>query len=273
MRPDTQSPSKHQAWEQGPGRDRLLEGVCPCFFGHPSAPSARASALRRGLNVTTPDWRTSKKGTRVRVALWLVQEVGEGNVFTKADLRDAFPGVEQVDRRMRDLRAEGWRILTNLQDPTLASDELRFASAGSPVWEAASAKTVQSTVSSRQRQVAFARDGYMCTICGVGGGEAYPDAAHLVAVLSVRRVGDDLGPEGLVTVCTRCLKGDPAQVPEVSAVQASFLSLSPVERALLRTWIRRGQRTWSSVDRIYAVYRHLSPPQQAIVREYLNEAQ
>lgn len=272
MPPDTQSPSKHPAWEPWPGWNRLLEGACPCFFGHPSDPSARAAALCHGLSVTTPDWRTSKKGTRVRVALWLVQEVGEGNVFTKADLRDAFPGVEQVDRRMRDLRAEGWRILTNLQDPTLASDELRFASAGSPVWDGPSAKSVQSKVSSRQRQVAFARDGYMCTICGVGGGETYPDAAHLAAVLTVRRVGNDLGPEGLVTVCTRCLKGDPAQVPDVSGVQASFLSLSPVERALLRTWIRQGRRTSSSVDRVYAAYRHLSPPQQAIVREYLNEA-
>lgn len=272
MPPDTQSPSKHPAWEQWPGRNRLLEGACPSFFGHPSAPSAHASALRQGLNVTTPDWRTSKKGTRVRVALWLVQEIGEGNVFTKADLRDAFPGVEQVDRRMRDLRAEGWRILTNLQDPTLASDELRFASAGSPVWEGANAKTVQSTVSSRQRQVAFARDGYMCTICGVGGGEAYPDATHLAAVLTVRRVGDDIGPEGLATVCTRCLKGAPAEAPDVSAVQEGSLSLSPVERALLRTWIRQGRRTSSNVDRIYAAYRQLSPPQQAIVRDYLNEA-
>lgn len=273
MPPDKQSRSKHSAWRPRPGWSRLLGGARPCLFGHPSTPNARASALRQGLNVTTPDWHTSKKGTRVRVALWLVQEIGEGNVFTKADLRDAFPRVEQVDRRMRDLRAEGWRILTNLQDPTLASDELRFTSAGSPVWEGPSAKTAPSAVSSRQRQLAFSRDHYMCTICGVGGGEAYPDAAHLAAVLTVRRVGDDLGPEGLVTVCTRCVKGGAAHVPDVSAVQASFLSLSPVERALLRTWIRQGHRTASDVDRLYAAYRHLSPHQQALVREYLNKPQ
>ncbi len=59
-----------------------------------------------------PDWRDGTLGTRVRVALWLASEVGEGGTFRKQQLRDAMPGVEQIDRRMRDLRPAGWEILT-----------------------------------------------------------------------------------------------------------------------------------------------------------------
>jgi hypothetical protein len=33
-----------------------------------------------------------KVGSMVRAALWLVEEVGEGNTFTKEQLREAFPG-------------------------------------------------------------------------------------------------------------------------------------------------------------------------------------
>lgn len=71
---------------------------------------AGATRSVQGCNdtsMTVPDWRTHQAGTRVRVALWLHSEVPVGSSFTKAQLRDAFPGVEQVDRRMRDLRASG----------------------------------------------------------------------------------------------------------------------------------------------------------------------
>lgn len=54
-----------------------------------------------------PDWRDEALGTRVRVALWLRDEVGEGRTFKKQALRSAIPGSEQVDRRMRDLRPSG----------------------------------------------------------------------------------------------------------------------------------------------------------------------
>ena len=73
-----------------------------------------------------PDWRTSRTGSKTRVALWLVAEVGAGGTFTKADLRAAFPAIEQVDRRMRDLRTEGWVIATYREDRSLAADELRW---------------------------------------------------------------------------------------------------------------------------------------------------
>ncbi|MFF4654878.1 hypothetical protein [Streptomyces sp. NPDC001381] len=81
-----------------------------------------------------PDWREPKRGTMVRAALWLVTQVGEGNVFTREDLRAAFPEVTQIDRRVRDLRDQGWVLHTNREDPAISSGETRFVRAGTPVW-------------------------------------------------------------------------------------------------------------------------------------------
>ena len=45
--------------------------------------------------VEQPAWDDpdSSAGTMVRGALWLLQVVGQGGVFTKNQLREAFPGV------------------------------------------------------------------------------------------------------------------------------------------------------------------------------------
>lgn len=85
--------------------------------------------------MNTPAWHTSKAGGMVRAALWLVQEVGEGNTFTKGQLRAAFPGVSQIDRRVRDLRDYGWTILASTEDASLAAEEQRFVKAGAAVWD------------------------------------------------------------------------------------------------------------------------------------------
>ncbi|MET9297445.1 hypothetical protein [Streptomyces sp. NPDC003077] len=82
-----------------------------------------------------PDWTDQKMGTMVRAALWLVSEVGEGNVFTREQLRAAFPDVAQIDRRVRDLRELGWQIATNRDDALLRPHESRFVRTGEPVWE------------------------------------------------------------------------------------------------------------------------------------------
>src|SRR3954451_2362547 len=117
-----------------------------------------------------PDWKTSSAGARIRVALWLVTEIGEGGTFTKSQLREAFPNVEQVDRRMRDLRPEGWSILTAAEDPTLAPEELRLGRIGGRVWERGYRSNAKSTLSAKERQAIFLADGYQCVLCGTAGG-------------------------------------------------------------------------------------------------------
>lgn len=61
-----------------------------------------------------------------RVAQWLVTNVGQGGIFHWLDVKHAFPGVSQIDRRGRELRDLGWVITTYREDPTLGQDEVRL---------------------------------------------------------------------------------------------------------------------------------------------------
>ncbi|MEV6720794.1 hypothetical protein AB0M94_07715 [Streptomyces xanthochromogenes] len=82
-----------------------------------------------------PDWRDpSAGGGLVRAASWLM-ELGENKVFTKRDLREAFPDIAQIDRRVRDLRDYGWVINTSREDSELAQNEQRFVKRGVAVWD------------------------------------------------------------------------------------------------------------------------------------------
>ena len=56
--------------------------------------------------------------------------MGEGKIFKKSQLREAFPDVAQIDRRTRDLRDYGWLIETNREDKSLRQDEQRYAKKG-----------------------------------------------------------------------------------------------------------------------------------------------
>src|ERR1700722_7484392 len=86
-------------------------------------------------SVMPPKWDDYgfSAGTMIRGALWLLQVVGEGNVFTKEQVRAAFPGISQIDRRIRDLRDYGWVISSSSDDATLSADEQRFIQAGTAV--------------------------------------------------------------------------------------------------------------------------------------------
>jgi hypothetical protein len=125
----------------------------------------------------------------VRAGLWLLQEVGVGNTFTKGDLRKAFPGVSQADRRVRDLRDYGWVIHTSLEDASLFREDQRFVKMGARVWVPKERHEAgpNMAISAKQIQAVMAGDDFMCTQCGIGGAEEYPDDRRQTAVLSVTR--------------------------------------------------------------------------------------
>ena len=217
-----------------------------------------------------PDWRTSTAGTRVRVALWLASEVGVGESFTKAELRDAFPGVEQVDRRMRDLRAEGWVIATYREDRSLASDELRLVKVGGAVWERGyRSKASASGISDKQRQEIFAADGFVCVHCGVGGGEPYPDDPVRTAKLTIARAQPtEDGSPRLATVCDRChLRG--GEEVSADALTSAIEDLDVESRERLRGWIARGARSRDPLDELWAAYRRLPSADRAHIKDLI----
>ncbi|MFC7510979.1 hypothetical protein ACFQV4_09505 [Streptomyces thermocarboxydus] len=146
-----------------------------------------------------------------RAALWLIQEVGRGDLHRGQAAR-GLPDIAQIDRRMRGLRDYGWEIATAREDPELRSQERRFVTRGKDVWVPGQAKTPshKSSITSAQRAKVMQEDGYLCRTCGITGGEAYDDDI-VQAVLNVARrpvtLADGTVTHQLVTECQRCGRG------------------------------------------------------------------
>jgi hypothetical protein len=220
-----------------------------------------------------PKWNEPGLGTMKGAALWLVQVIGEGNTFTKAQLREAFPNVAQIDRRMRDLRGFGWKIDTNREDVSLAASEQRFIQRGTAVWEAGKATRAASTITQTQRHEVLMRDGYMCRSCGIGPGEAYPDT-DATAQLDVARMKVRL-PDGtqdlqLVVECNRCRVGSREPVADLAELLTFVSKLPAIEKKMLAFWVDRDSRTFSAAEQAWAIYRTLPADARVQVREALS---
>lgn len=209
-----------------------------------------------------PSWQDAGLGTMKRVALWLVSEVGEGSTFTKEQLRAAFPGVSQVDRRMRDLRDFGWRIDTSREDVGLDSHEQRFVKPGDPVWEPGRATRKAGTIAigaGRRREV-LARDGYMCRSCGIAPGDTYAGTYEAAQLDIARR--EVVKPDGtkateLVTECKRCRVGGRSLAADLGKVLTAAAALDSAERGVLSDWVAADQREFSRLEQIWSDYRSL----------------
>lgn len=209
--------------------------------------------------MSTPSWDdpTVKAGSMVRGALWLVQVIGEGNTFTKAELRTAFPDIQQIDRRIRDLRDYGWLLLSNTEDARLTPEQTRFQKAGAAVWDPKERRAAApaKSFSNKARAEVLERDSFMCTVCGIAGGEEYPDDPTQTAMLVVsrREVMSLSGTrtETLVTECKRCKAGAGNSKRSAQEVLETIEALSDEERETLLKWAKRGRRRLSALDRAW----------------------
>ncbi|WP_327712474.1 hypothetical protein OG912_32955 [Streptomyces sp. NBC_00464] len=228
--------------------------------------------------MTLPAWNdpSFKGGTMIRGALWLVQEIGEGNTFTKEQLRSAFPGVSQADRRLRDLRSYGWVIHTNTEDARLMAEDQRFVEAGVAVWDPAARRAAapEKTITAKQAQAVLARDGYMCTVCGIGSAEPYLDDSNQTAVLSVTRrtsvLLDGREEDLLVTECKRCRAGGGGQATRADEALTEIKNLDPADQRRLARWAERGRRGSTALERAWNAYRRLPAAAQEEVLKALD---
>lgn len=223
--------------------------------------------------VGRPDWRDDSLGGRARVALWLLDQVGEGGVFTKAMLRDSFPGVEQIDRRMRDLRSAGWDIRTARQDASLSPRELRFVAAGAEVWRPGAQSPAR--MSAKERAAILRRDGYCCVDCGISAGERHPGGGGRaqIAVTPRPRPGDDAtntGMDGYVTRCDLCRAGG-TEGPDRGSLLSRALALPEHDRSMLREWLSRGERGCREVGLVWSDYRRLAPLERRRFRDEMSQ--
>jgi 5-methylcytosine-specific restriction endonuclease McrA len=183
-------------------------------------------------------------------------------------LQTAFEDAEQLNRRLRQLRKDGWIIYSYKDDGTLAPQEYRLANKGLRIWSGERKR--RNAVSSKTRRIVLDRDGNRCVVCGVGARECYPDEPEVVARMTMghRIPGERLGEasiDNLRTECSRCnepvrdLMPDPERFDEViSAVRV----LNKGDKLVLREWIVAGQRSRLPVDVVYDRIRQLSPAER-----------
>lgn len=222
------------------------------------------------------DPRFQKAGTMVKGALWLANEVGVGNTFTKEQLRQAFPGISQIDRRIRDLRDYGWVIRSNTEDASLRPEEQRLVKQGLRVWDPAERrKGGASTLPAKERRDILERDGYQCAVCGIAGGETYPDRDYETAVLSITKLST-AGPDGdidhFVTQCRRCKSGQAALGHnDIQILLTNIRALSEEDRRRLSLWAGRDRRGPTPLDRAWTAYRQLPADLRDRVKDEIME--
>ncbi|MDD9382346.1 hypothetical protein M8Z33_38025 [Streptomyces sp. ZAF1911] len=219
-----------------------------------------------------PSWTDQKLGTMKRAALWLVAVVGEGNAFTKEEVKRAFPGVSQADRRVRDLRDFGWRIDTNREDLSLGPHEQRFVSQGEPVWEPGKGTRPAASITDTRRREVLARDGHHCRSCGITSGETFA-GTYVSAQLDIAR-RPVVQPDGSTAVeyvaeCNRCRVGGRGLTADLNAVLVRLGRLGGMDRKTLTDWVSADAREFAEVERLWADIRTLPADARNKVREAL----
>ncbi|MFF1375847.1 hypothetical protein [Streptomyces sp. NPDC058308] len=222
-----------------------------------------------------PSWTDPKLGTMKRAALWLVDVVGEGNIFTKEAVKEAFPGVSQADRRVRDLRDHGWQINTNREDASLGQHEQRFVKQGEPVWQPGKGTRPGTSITQTRRREVLRRDGHFCRSCGITPGEVYAGTHESAQIDIARRVVRQ--PNGaekteLVAECNRCRVGGRGAVVDLGEMLKRAEGLSGLERRVLSGWMDQDRREFSAAEAFWADYRTLPEESRVKIREALKPA-
>jgi 5-methylcytosine-specific restriction endonuclease McrA len=198
------------------------------------------------------------------------------------ELRDALgDGVvpneaEHLNRRLRKLRENGWKLPTNKDDRSIPTGTYRVDSVG---WYPGEGERPPSnSVSLGDRRRVFERDQWRCVVCGVGSNEPYPSDPATLATLTVgHRIPNALGGSSkdinnLQTECARCNEPvrEALRSPEtLDQLRPDLINLSRDEARKLESWVLAGRRGRDKVDATYDRIRPLSASEKADVRHII----
>lgn len=218
-----------------------------------------------------------KESSISKVARYLGTVVCKGGVFSMNQVREAVPGVNQVDRRMRELRELGWRIDTYKTNPSLMPAELQLAEIGDRIWETKTRTHRIAGVSSATRRKIFDRDNNRCQCCGISVGEEYDMYPGRRARLTVghylpkERGGNPDDTSNMRTECSLCNETSRNLTPstvDVSLLRARLRELPRKEKEQFARWIATDRREWSNTEQLWALFRQLpTPARKEIVDE------
>ncbi len=210
---------------------------------------------------TTSDSNSSDRRTATyrEVGEW-IKTLGVGRTFTMLEAREVFPGVNQIDRRMRELRECGWKIKTNRQDKNLRPGQYRCDEFGD--------YNRQPGLSDRVRQAIIKRDHGQCQVCGILAGQSYPDMPQREAIMEVghrkskAQGGSATDPANLQAECDRCNGGarnTTGHLVDVNQVEQEIENLGRKDKEKLLGWMQDGRRPMERLERLFAEYRALAP--------------
>lgn len=229
----------------------------------------------------TPIWQLPTLGGARRIAayLWFNKQVGDR--FTMSELRtalstgDAPEASEHLNRRLRDLRPQGWIIPSYQDRADLEVDQYELEVKGYRTWlgEGNPANNVSATL---RRQV-MERDGHRCTLCGVGAGEPYPGLPNSSARMTVGHMrpnarGGKPSMTNLRTECSLCnepLRDSLRNAETADEVRAALKRLGREDRATLRRWIDIGHLERTEIQVLFDRVRQLSQEDRKAIAEGL----
>lgn len=124
--------------------------------------------------------KSQKFGGEKRIAAYLKFNVPLGATFTMRDLRTAIApakgraeDAEQLNRRLRNLRPDGWVITSYKDDRSLPANTYRLDAAGTRV--RLSERMERDAISAKVRRQVLERDSHACQVCGIAQGEEYDE--------------------------------------------------------------------------------------------------
>lgn len=148
---------------------------------------------------------------------------------------------------------------------------------GIPVWDEKARRNAFTSrpISNKERREVLRRDGFVCTVCGIAGGEPYPDDRVVTALLVVSRrslVGDNVGENlAWVTECIRCRAGGGAEVLSPQEALRHVKDLQTSDTIRLLRWMERGHRGTTELDRAWSAFLRVPPEMRPLLIERLRE--
>lgn len=224
-------------------------------------------------------------GVSKRIAAWIYFNLDIGATVTMRQLRaivsnDGRPNTdEHFNRRFRELRDSGWKLVSNKEDSSLGSDEYRLETRGSRTWIEGDVPQ-RTKLSARIRRQVFERDGKRCQICGIGANEEYPNEPGTTARMTVGHVRANALDGGidmlnLRTECSRCnepIRDEVSSGEVLDTVWPQVRRLSKGEKQTLLIWIEHGSRPPTEVAMIFDVTKALTAAERLELLSRLRKA-
>ena len=202
-----------------------------------------------------------------------LRDLGEGATFTTLQMREAIPNVNQVDRRMRELRAADpvpWVIHSSQTRSGLPTDTYLLERIGSD--------TLPKKVSSRVRREVLEAAGNRCQVCGIGVGEEYAEYPGERARLqlghwrALDQGGSATERSNLRAECHRCnggVRNRTGALADRAIIEARARALPRKERDRLLLWLERGQREQREDEQLCYQAQQLPPSELSLVIAFL----